>query len=100
MDFLVQIKVFETVTGMEADKQVRQTVGTQLEHLVRSGKVKASGLLGGVRGGFLLMEINAPEDLYSLLGPEIYGYCQVDAHPVIPVQVAGELFQQWTREGR
>jgi hypothetical protein len=99
MQFHVTIKVHDTIV-LEGDKLVRQAIGEGLERLMGSGKVHASGLLGGVRGGFFVLDIDAPEGLYELLGPEIYGTCAVEAHPVVPVEKAGEIFRKWAEEGR
>lgn len=99
MQFHVTIKVHDAIV-LEGDKLVRQSIGAGLERLMGSGKVHASGLLGGIRGGFFVVDIDAPEDLYELFGPEIYGTCAVEAHPVVTVQKAGELFQKWAEEGR
>ncbi|HVC33249.1 MAG TPA: hypothetical protein VNL16_07045 [Chloroflexota bacterium] len=99
MQFLVTITVLDTI-ALDADKRLREVLGPQLQSVMESGKVRASGLLANKRGGFFLLEISAPEELYELLGPEIYGSCQVSAEPVAPIQKAGELFQKWAAAGR
>jgi len=63
-------------------------------------KVQESGLLSSKRGGFFLVDIDRPEELYELFGPEFYDTCRVDAQPVTPLEKAGELFQKWASEGR
>jgi hypothetical protein len=99
MQFLVTIKVLDTI-ALDADKRLREVLGPQLQSILESGKVRASGLLANKRGGFFVLDIDAPEELYELLGPEIYGTCTVDAEPVVPVQKAGDLFQKWAAAGR
>jgi len=56
--------------------------------------------LSGKRGGFFLVDIDAPEELYKLFGPEFYDTCRMDAQPVTPIETAGEIFGQWAEEGR
>ncbi len=85
---------------MDDDKRLREVLGPQLQQVMESGKVEASGLLTGKRGGFFLINIDEPAELYDLLRPEIYGTCRVEAQPVTPVQKAGELFQKWAAAGR
>jgi hypothetical protein len=46
------------------------------------------------------VDIDAPEELYELFGPEIYGNFAVDAQPVTPMERLGEIFQSWASEGR
>lgn len=99
MRFHVSIKIHDTIV-LEGDKLARQAIGPRFGHVMESGKVHASGLLAGCRGGFFVIDIDAPEDLYELFGPEIYGNCAVEAHPVVPIEKAGELFQKWAEEGR
>jgi len=67
---------------------------------MESGKVQESGLLSSKRGGFFLVDIDTPEELYELFGPEFYDTCRVDAQPVTSIEKAGEMFQRWASEGR
>lgn len=99
MQFHVTIKVHDAIV-LEEDKLVRQAIGASLERLMGSGKVHTSGLFGGCRGGFFVVDVDAAEDLYEMFGPEVYGTCAIEAHPVMSVQKAGEIFQKWAEEGR
>ena len=63
-------------------------------------KVQDRGLLCGKRGFFLIVEVNAPEELFELLGPENYANFETDVQPVAPMARLGELFQQWVAAGR
>ena len=100
MRFLVQLEVHHAVVGRELDRQVREVLGQQLQRVMESGKVAEAGFLADRRGGFFLMDIDAAEELYALLGPEVYGHCRVQASPVAPLEKGAELFQQWGQEGR
>jgi hypothetical protein len=71
-----------------------------MQKVMESGKVREAGLLSGKRGGFFLVDIDAPEELYTLFCPEFYDTCRIDAQPVISVETAGEMFGQWAEEGR
>jgi hypothetical protein len=99
MQFHVTIKVHDAIV-LDDDKRLREVLGPQLQKVVLSDRSPAGGFFGGTRGCFFLLEIDDPADLYALLGPEIYSTCTVEAHPVIPWKVGGELFQQWGAEGR
>jgi hypothetical protein len=100
MLFHVTAKIFDEIV-LDADKRVRnEVVGPQLQRILESGKVRESGLLSGKRAVFFVMDIDAPEELYEVIGPEIYSAAEVDAHPVTSIEKAGELFQRWASEGR
>ncbi len=75
-------------------------LGPQLQKVMESAKVQESGLLSSKRGGFFLVDIDTPEELYELFGPEFYDSCRVDAQPVTSIEKAGEMFQRWASEGR
>jgi hypothetical protein len=47
-----------------------------------------------------LVDIDTPEELYELFGPEVYDTCRVDAQPVTSIEKAGEMFQRWASEDR
>jgi hypothetical protein len=99
MLFHVTFEVYDNVV-LDGDKRLREILGPQLQRIMESGKVREAGLLSGKRGGFFLVDLDAPEELYKVFGPEVYGSCAVDAHPVTSIETAGGIFQQWAQEGR
>ena len=99
MLFHVAIEVHDAIV-LDADKRLREVLGPQLQKVMESGKAQESGLFAGKRGGFFLLNIDDPAELYEMLGPEIYGTCRVEAQPITPIEKAGELFQLWATEGR
>ena len=99
MLFHVTGEIYPTVI-LDDDKRVRDAVGPQLQRLMQSPKVRQAGILSGKRGGFFLVDIDSPEEIYELFGPEIFANYKVEAHPVTPLDKIGELFQRWATEGR
>jgi len=99
MLFHVTIEVHDAIV-LDADKRLREVLGPQMQHLMESGKVQASGIFGGRRGGFFLVDVDQVEELYELFGPEVYGNFAMEVQPVMPVEKLGELFQKWATEGR
>ncbi len=99
MQFHVTLKVHDSIV-LDADKQVREVLGRQIQSVMASGKVTASGFLAGIRGGFFIIDIDTPEELYALFGPEVYSTSALEVHPIAPVAKVGELFQQWAEAGR
>jgi hypothetical protein len=100
MLFHVTFEVYEDIVLPEARTMRNEWLGPQLQKVMESGKVKESGLLSSKRGGIFLVDIDTPEELYELFGPEFYDTCRVDAQPVTSLQKAGEMFQRWASEGR
>lgn len=99
MLFHVTIEVHDAIV-LDDDKRLREVLGPQIQQVAESGKMQAGGFLGGERGAFFLIDIDAPEDFYALFGPEIYGTCRLQSYPVVPLEKGGQLFQQWAEEGR
>ena len=100
MLFHVSFEVYEDIVLPEARTMRNEWIGPQLQKIMQSGKVRESGLLSSKRGGFFLADIDAPEELYELFGPEFYDTCRVDAQPVTSIEKAGEMFERWASEGR
>jgi hypothetical protein len=99
MLFHVTWEVYPTVV-LDDDKRVREAVGPQLQRLMQSDKVREAGILSAKRAGFFLVDIDAPEEIYELFGPEILANFKLEVYPVTPLDVMGELFQRWASEGR
>ena len=100
MLFHVTWEVFEGVVLPEVRTVRNEWTGPQMQRVMESGKVREAGLFSSKRGGFFLVDIDAPEDLYKLFGPEFYDVGRIDAQPVTPIETAGEIFGQWAQEGR
>ena len=83
MRFHVTMEVRDTVV-LDDDKRMREFLGPHLQRMMESGKVQESGLLCGKRGAFFIVEVDAPEELIELFGPEIYANFDTDVQPVAP----------------
>ncbi len=100
MRFLVTFTVHDTIV-LDDDKRLRnEVVGPRIEGILGSDMVRESGIFTNNRGGFLLMDTDEIEELYALLGPEIYGNYEVVVQPIVSAEKIGELFQRWASEGR
>jgi len=60
MQFLVIARVLETVVGPD-DARVRRELGPEIQRIMASGKVAASGTFAGMRGGFFLTTLMRPK---------------------------------------
>jgi hypothetical protein len=93
-------EVLEDIVLPEAKTMRNEWLGPQIQKVMESGKVREAGLLLGKRGGFFLVDIEDPEELFTLFGPELYDTCRVEAHPVMSMEAAGQMFGQWAEENR
>ena len=100
MLFHVTFELYEEFVLPEVRSVRNEWVGPQMQKVMESGKVREAGLLTGKRGGFFLVDIDAPEELYTLFGPEFYDTSRIDAQPVTSIETAGVIFGQWAGEGR
>jgi hypothetical protein len=91
--------LYESIV-LDGDKRLREFLGSGFQLIVQSGKVVDRGLFGGMRGGDFIVDIEVSDELYSIFGPEVYGNCHVEMHPIVPLEKAGGLLQQWASEGR
>jgi hypothetical protein len=99
MRFHITIEVRDTIV-LDDDKRMREFLGPHFQRMMESGKVQESGLLCGKRANFFIVDVDSPEELFELLGPEIYANFETDVQPVAPLESIGELFQQWAAAGR
>jgi hypothetical protein len=65
----------------------------QINVIMKSGKVKESGLYADERGGFFVIDIDTPEELIRLLAPILDGI-SVTSHPILPVDSLQKLLQE------
>jgi hypothetical protein len=98
MRFLVQVRVFETISGKEQDRAGRDILGPQIQRVLEGSKVREAGFLADQRG-FFLMDIDEPEEIYETLGPEIYGQCHVKVSPVVAPEKVGSGLRRVVASG-
>src|SRR5829696_5443069 len=99
MLFHVSARTHDAVV-LDDDKRVREAVGPHLERVMNSGKVREAGIFSDTRGGFFLVDIDTPEELFELFGPEVHGNLELEAHPLNSIEKIGGIFQRWATEGR
>jgi hypothetical protein len=63
---------------------------------MKSGKVKESGLYADERGGFFIIEVDTPEELFSLIGPLI-DVIGITSHPIVSIDILQKMFQEMVK---
>ena len=93
MQIFAKYEVQETITDREKVMEVRQVGGRQLQQIMQSGKVRASGVFADARGGFFVLEVESAEELFDLFIPAI-DYIRIETHPLTTVEKLGEFFER------
>ena len=92
-------QVFETLT-QEIIKPLRPGLGQAIGKILESPKVNDGGLLVDGRAGYFIVEVASSEEIFEVLGPEIYDNTRIQIRPVAGLEAAGSLFMEWQQQGR
>ena len=92
MLFHVEVIPRENWGPLEAPA-IQKSFIEQIDVIMKSGKVKASGLYADERGGFFTIDVNTPEELLILLAPILDGI-SVNAHPIVPIDILPKLLER------
>ncbi len=95
MLFHLEMIVRESLGPAEA-LAVRKDFMEQIDAIMKSGKVKYSGIYADERGGFFIIEIDSPEELKRFTLP-INDVSKITTHPIVPLEVIAQLFQKGTK---
>ena len=93
MQIFAKYELQETITDREKVMEVRQVGGKQLQEILQSGKVRASGVFADARGGFFVLEVDSAEELSDLFAP-VPDYIRIETHPLTTVEKLGEFLQR------
>ncbi len=88
--FLVRFTVFHSIIDANRLQDAVTETHDQLNHIIASGKVLASGAYAGQRGGFVLIEVGSGAELLGLLAPGLSDNCTIEIDPVLPFDQQGE----------
>lgn len=89
--FLVTTEAYDSIVGdkvMDLCKHVEIAV----KRVQASGKMKAGGILGGILGAFMLLEMTESKEIFELLGGDIIDRMHVQVDPIIDFKDLGEFF--------
>ena len=67
-----------------------------IKAIMKSEKVKESGLYADERGGFFIVDIDSPEELIRLLVPVIDSVA-ITSHPIVSIDTLPKLFQEMAK---
>ena len=76
--------------------QVREISVKHINAIMKSGKVKVSGLYADERGGFFVIDVDTPEELLRLLAP-IIDVIAINSHPILSIDSLQKMFQEMAK---
>jgi hypothetical protein len=94
MEVFVKFEVFDTIYDREDVLALRQAMGSHLQQIQESGKVKELRPFSDARGGFMLVDIDSPGELSNLFGSAMLDHFHIETHPVITVEELAEFFER------
>ncbi len=98
MEVFVKLEAYDTLIDREQIMHTRQVGGRQLQQMLESGKVKASGMFADARGAFFVLEVDSSEELFEMLAP-FSDYARLETHPVVAPEKLMEYFERDAASG-
>jgi len=92
MQFLLTFTVRESVLLSEI-VSVQNRIGDTVQKILKTGKVKESGLLIDDRKGFFIIESDSAEELWKLLAP-FYDVAKLDIQPIVSFEILPKIFEE------
>lgn len=97
MRFLVTFNVRESILLSEI-ASVQNRIGDTIQKLLKTGKVKESGLLIDDRKGFFIIEPDSAEELFKWLGP-FYDVAKLEIQPIVSFDALPTIFEELQKLG-
>ena len=92
MRFHVTFTVRDSVSLSEI-AIVQNRIGDTVQKLLKTGKVKESGLLIDDRKGFFVIEADSPEELWTWLAP-FYDVAKMDIQNILSFELLPKIFEE------
>jgi hypothetical protein len=92
MRFHATFTVRESVSLPEIAK-VQNRIGDTIQKILKTGKVKESGLLIDDRKGFFVIEADSAEELFRLFAP-LYDVAKLDVQPTVSFELLPKIFEE------
>jgi hypothetical protein len=92
MRFLVTFTVRESILLSEI-ASVQNRIGDTVQKILKTGKVKESGLLIDDRKAFFIMESDSAEELWTWLAP-FYDVAKLDIQPIVSFEILPKIFEE------
>jgi hypothetical protein len=92
LQFHVTFTVRESVSLSEIS-EVQNRIADTIQKILKTGKVKESGLLIDDRKGFFIIEANSSDELFRRFTP-LYDVAKLDIVPIVPFEFLPKVFEE------
>jgi hypothetical protein len=72
---------------------VQNRIGDTVQRIIKTGKVKESGVLIGDRKVFFVIEADSAEELFRLFAP-LYDVAKPDIQPIVSLELLPKVFEE------
>ena len=93
MEVFVKLEAYDTLVDREQILHTRQVGGRQMQRMLESGKVKASGMFADARGAFFVLDVDSSEELFEMLAP-LTDFVRIESHPLVSPEKVMEYFER------
>ena len=93
MEVFVKLEAYDTLIDREQILHTRQVGGRQMQQMLESGKVKASGMFADARGAFFVLEVDSSEEPFEMLA-RVSDFARLETHPVVAPEKLMEYFER------
>ena len=98
MEVFVKLEAYDTLIDREQIMHTRQVGGRQLQQMLESGKVRASGFFADARGAFFVLDVASSEELFEMLAP-LTDFVRIETHPLVSAEKVMEYFERDAASG-
>ena len=92
MRIIANFRAYQSITGRDAIPRLRQLAGEMVQRFMETGNVESSGVIPGIRDGFIVLNVDSAEELLELVG-DAHEVFDVSFNPTAPLEALGEFFQ-------
>ncbi len=92
MRIIANFRVYQSITDRDAIPRLRHLAGEMVQRFMETGNVESAGIIPGIRGGFIVLNVDSAEELLELVG-DAHEVFDVSFDPTVPIETLGEFFQ-------
>lgn len=92
MRIIANFRVYQPITDRDVIPRLRELAGDIVQRFMETGNVESAGIIPGIRGGSIVLNVDSAEELLKLVG-DAHGVFNVSFDPTVPIETLGEFFQ-------
>ncbi|KKR33976.1 MAG: hypothetical protein UT63_C0009G0006 [Candidatus Gottesmanbacteria bacterium GW2011_GWC2_39_8] len=89
-----KMQIFVKVDSVEEEGKDGYDVGLQIQNMIQSGKVIAGGAFTDSQGGYMVVDVDTPDELFQLISTDFLSTCHIETHPLLSYDKFDEFFER------